>query len=191
MLQTFNDMHYEHRHQGSSNVYFITKTYLDTGLEIIKEHSREVAMSTKKSTKLFIAAGTVGVLVAVVTAVYVLNNREASVISPLSSMEQARALSEGKKDKCLAENKQAASAVNEDDTYLDEEQQFSRFELIASEGIKDVPAGTNYDITINNYDGKNVKGAVKYDKDFGTYNYIIKKENGAGNWKFVSMTACE
>lgn len=191
MLQTFGDMYTEHLQQHGNTFQFIAKTYLDTGLEIIKEHYKEVGMSTKKSTKIFITAGALSVLIIIGAVVVFMNNREASVISPLSSLKDARALSEGKKNACLADTQKAAAAVKEDDTFLDKEQQWSRFELIASEGIKDIPAGTNYEITINNYDGKTAKGAVEYDGEYGAYNYIIAKGEDKGSWKFESMTACQ
>lgn len=141
--------------------------------------------------KLFMIAGIVSTLVIIVIVVFFLNNRQASTIPAMSSLEQARELSQGKKDACLADNDQAVSAVKADDTYLDEDEAFSTFELTASTGIMDVPAGTNYETTINSYTDGRAIGSIDYEKDYGTYNYEIKKLSGVGEWEFVSMIACE
>ncbi|HYH75158.1 MAG TPA: hypothetical protein VD735_04325, partial [Candidatus Saccharimonadales bacterium] len=93
-------------------------------------------MKTSK-TRLLIVGGSVAVLVTVATTAYLLNSRSPSVIPPMSSLKEARELSQGNKESCFADNKQAIQAVRADDKYLDEAKEFSNFELTASSGIKD------------------------------------------------------
>lgn len=192
MQQMFGDMCNERRQSSEKMFGFVLGVYADTGLGIIKECSKEVVMNVKTSKAgLFIAAGSVSVIVVIGVVVFLLNNRHSSIIPPLSSLDHAREVSQGKKDACLKDNQQAIAAVRTDDTYLDEAKEFSSFELTASEGIQDVPAGTSYETTISDYTDGLATGAVVYDKDYGKYNYIIKKSTEAGKWKFVSMVACE
>lgn len=191
MQQTFNDMYHDHMQRGDSTFNFIIKTYADTGLAIVKEHSKEVVMSTKNK-KLLVAVGLVGVLAIAVTTVFLVKDRqEDPVIAPWSTLEQARAASKAQKDVCLADDQQAAAAVEKDDTFYDEEKTLSKFEMTASEGIIDVPAGTEYEVTTFSYDGTTATGSLAYDGNYGSYNYTIKKGSDAGSWKFISMTACE
>lgn len=138
-----------------------------------------------------IAIGVVLVLATAGAMLFLRNNRQASVIPPMSSMEDAKNLSNGKRQACLADNEQAVAAVKADDKYLDEAEEFSNFEMTASGGIMDVPAGTYYDTTINSYSDDLVVGSITYEKDYGKYNYNIKKLSGDGEWEFVSMIACE
>jgi hypothetical protein len=113
------------------------------------------------------------------------------VIKPMSSLKQVRALSKGTQADCLANNKQAVAAVKKDDITHDfKGNKFSNFEMAASGGIRDVPAGTNYEVNIGSYDGTTAKGSVIYEGDYGTYNYTIQKLSGHGEWRFISMTAC-
>lgn len=142
----------------------------------------------------------IGLIVAVVlligaagalVAVFVLGSEEkAMTIASGSTLEDARKLSEGSKDACLQEDETARAAVKADDTYLDESEEFSSFELTAAEGIIDVPAGTYYNVKVQRYDDTLAQGAILYDDDYGTYNYTIEKTEGQGEWRFVSMTAC-
>jgi hypothetical protein len=192
MRQTFGDMCKEHSESDGNMFGFVLKAYADTGVGILKECSKEVVMNTKASkAKLFIVAGSISTLVIIGGVAFALSNRQSSIIQPSSSLEQAREMSKGKKDACLADNDKAITAVKADDKYLDEAKEFSSFELAASEGIMDVPAGTNYETTINNYSDGQATGAVSYEKDYGKYNYTIKKLSGVGEWRLVSMVACE
>lgn len=90
----------------------------------------------------------------------------------------------------MTDNQDAAAAVKADDKFYDENEEYSSFEMTASLGIIDVPAGTNYEVTIQRYDGTLAQGAVIYDGDYGTYNYTIEKTAEKGEWRFVSMIAC-
>ncbi len=132
-----------------------------------------------------------GLAVTAVVVSLLLLAQPASSIPPLSSLNTARTLSQGTKNACLTNDNQAAERVHSDDagfTYAGIT--YSNFEATASSGIADVPAGTNYQLTIASYDGKLAKGTITYDGNYGTYDYIIKKLPGAGNWNFVSMVAC-
>jgi hypothetical protein len=127
-----------------------------------------------------------------VVGVVVLRNQPAGIISPMSSLEKARQLSQGNKDACLPNNAQARQAVADDDVIMKyEDTTFSQFELVGSEGIRDVPAGTDYDMTVHSYKNGTATGSLAYEKDYGTYNYTIQKQAKKGEWKFVSMKACE
>jgi hypothetical protein len=191
MQQMFADMYAERKQSDKPMLGFVLKVYLDTGAGVVTECFKEMIMSSKTMRiKIFIAGGIV-VLLAVAVTFVLLNGRQATIIPPMSSLEQVRELSKGKKDTCLTDNQQAADAVKRDDTSLDYAgNKFSRFEMVASEGIMDVPAGTNYEMAITTYDGTTVRGAIAYEKDYGAYNYTIKKLAGVGEWRFVSMTAC-
>lgn len=193
MQQMFVDMCLERKQSGDSLFGFALKVYAETSVGIVKESFKEMAMHSKTTkAKIIIVVSLVG-LGTVITVGLLLNNRPtAATIPPMSSFEQARELSKGAKDTCLGDNQQAADAVTRDDhRTVDEYGEFSRFEMIASEGIMDVPAGTNYEVAINSYDNNLAKGSLAYEKEYGTYNYTIKKLPKAGEWEFVSMTACE
>ena len=128
---------------------------------------------------------------AVVLIVALLNNQPTNVIAPMSSFEHAKQVSKGEKEACLKANDQALAAVTKDDAFTDKEHKFSKFQLAASEGIMDVPAGTNFELAVNAYDSKVVTGTLDYEKGYGSYNYKIQKLSGAGEWKFESMVACK
>lgn len=190
MQQTFGDLCNECKQSGESMFGFALKAYADTGIGIIKERVKEIIMNIKTSkSKLFIAVGSVGLL-AVILISNLLNNRQPAIIPPLSSFEQARKSSQGMKDDCLENDQKAVAAVRKDDRAFDETNGFSKFDITASNGMRDVPAGTNYELTINTYDSKIAKGTILYEQDYGTYNYTVKKLSGAGEWEFMSMVAC-
>lgn len=192
MQQMFGDMCREHRASGEPMFGFVLKVYADTGAAVIKECLKEVVMNTKTTRgKCILVAGVAGALVLIGGLAFILNNRPSSVIKPSSSLKQAREQSKGKKEACLSNSTTAASAVRADDNYIGGADEFSAFEMTGSEGIRDVPAGTNYEMTIHSYKDGRATGAVIYDKDYGKYNYVIKKLPKAGEWRFVSMVACK
>lgn len=194
MLQTFADLCHERKRDGDSLFGFAMGTYAGTFVEIIKEHIKGVVMSSK-ATKLKIFSGVVGLgLLASVAAFVIWQNRPivAQSISPLSSLEQVRELSKGKKDACLMDSQKAVDAVKKDDRiskFGDDE--YSHFEMAASSAIMDVPAGTEYKMTIHSYKDGVAKGAMAYEYGYGIYNYTIKKLSKAGEWELVSTVACE
>ena len=144
--------------------------------------------------KLFVLIGSVVVILVTAAVLYLLTRSDSSsssLIPPMSTLEEARKLSKGAKGACLGDNPEAITAVKADDAFIDEAEEFSRFELAASEGIMDIPAGTNYETTINRYNDSIATGTIEYEKDYGKYNYTIKKSSGAGEWEFMSLKACE
>lgn len=116
--------------------------------------------------------------------------KKAQAIPVGTYFDQAKKLSVGKKPACLANTPTAEAAIKNDDTYVDNNPEWSRFELAASAGIADVPAGTNFETTTNSYDGKIAFGTIVYDKQYGSYNYLIQKNAGAGQWQLTTFTAC-
>lgn len=194
MLQTFTDLCHERERSGDSLFAFAAGTYVETFAEIVKEHVKGVIMSSKV-TKIKIFTGVAGVAVlASVTAFAIWGNRPpvAQSISPLSSLDQVRELSKGEKDACLMDSQQAVDAVKKDDrTITFGEEEISNFEMAASSAIMDVPAGTEYKLTIHSYEDGVVKGAMAYEYGYGIYNYTIKKLSKVGEWELVSTVACE
>ncbi len=159
--------------------------------EILNNGKRSAEMIKALKAKLLITAGVISLFGIIATAALLLDNHQAPAIMPMSSLEQAEALSADEEDACIADNQQAIAAVKKDDTMFEYAgKQFSMFEQTASRGIMDVPAGTNYTVSIGSYDGSVAKGAILYEREYGTYNYSIKKLAGASEWEFVSMTAC-
>lgn len=149
-----------------------------------------------KRTGIFIG---IAIVIAVVVAVVVVllipksdtnTSSEVQVIKVGSTLEQARAASRDAKVPCLEETTAAAEAVRSDDTYLDAEKTTSRFEFAAGFGIRDVPAGTRYDITINSYKDGVAVGSIFYDGDYGSYLYKTHKLEGKGNWQLEGLIPC-
>lgn len=194
MQQTFSDLCHERVQAGEGLFGFAMGTYAGTFIEIIKEHIKGVVMSSK-ATKMKIFAAVAGVSVLVVAAVFIVIGNRPSIaqsISPYSSLEQARELSKGQKEPCLMDTQQAHDAVKKDDVMFEfGDEKMSRLELEASGAIMDVPAGTDFRLTTHSYKDGVVKGAMAYEYGYGIYNYTIKKLPKAGEWKLVSIIACE
>lgn len=191
MQQTFIDLCNERIQAGGAMFGFVLQTYTETFVGVVKERASETALSARThKTKIILGFGGLGVL-AFISTVFLFNNPPAQSIASLSSLEQARQLSKGKRDACLVDDQDARNAVREDDATIDYgESYITKFELAASGGIYDVPAGTHYDLTINAYEDGVAVGTLIYDEDYGTYNYTIKKLADAGEWEFASMVAC-
>ncbi|MCW1907898.1 MAG: hypothetical protein KIH63_000980 [Candidatus Saccharibacteria bacterium] len=190
MLQTFGDLCQEQLNKDGSLRMFVLKTCLETGLQIIKERSREVAMHMRSSKTKF-SIGVIGTGALAVAAFALLNQPVSSTILPLSTLKKARAQAKHTTISCLANDRDAEAAVKHADGFADDAHEFSKFELEASGGILDVPAGTGYEVTVHDYDGKTVHGSIAYNGDYGTYNYTINRVNEDGDWRFVSMVGCK
>lgn len=55
--------------------------------------------------------------------------------------------------------------------------------------IYDVPAGTNVDVNVNNYNGGDtVTGSLIYPKQYGSYNYTLTKQTDG--WRFTQFAGC-
>ncbi len=148
-------------------------------------------IKTTKS-KVIIAAGLVGIITVVTVVALVGNRPAAQSIQPGSWLKQVRESSQGNKNACLADVDSAAAAVKRDDRSMEfHGSKFSNFEMAAGGAIADVPAGANYDLTINTYANNTAKGTLAYEKNYGTYNYTIQKLPKAGEWKLVSIIACK
>lgn len=135
----------------------------------------------------------VGVPIAAAVTAVTLGAQQAGVIPPMSPLEQARALSEGTKETCLPDNEHAITAVKQDDKQLgsDNFNDVSHFEMMAGTAIMDIPVGTNYELTINTFEGRIARGTLTYDSDYGTYNYTMEKLPTVGEWDLVSTVACK
>ena len=194
MQQMFADMCSELDQNGQNTRGFIYKIYADTLVGVLTERIQEVVMNIKANKpKVVIGASLVGIGI-VVTAV-LLNNHPATgaqTIPPNTWLKQVRELSKGAKSACLANVQSAADAVKRDDGFeYFKGQKISNFEETESSAIADVPAGTNYDVTINSYANNTVKGTMTYEKDYGTYNYTNQKLPAHGQWKLMSVIACK
>lgn len=142
-------------------------------------------------SKIIIGTGVIGVVI-VATAVLLVYPSTAQPIPPESTFAQAQKLSRGDKESCLAETRTAAEAVARDDTTTEfGGTKISGIEMVASGAIIDIPAGTNFDITVSSYQSGSARGVLAYEKEYGTYNYTMQKQAKAGEWKLVSMTACK
>lgn len=172
---------------------FLLRTYAETFANVAKERANDMSTSLRTNrSKIIIGVGGLGLLsVASIFMLFNNNPNPAQSISPLSSLERVRQLSKGKKETCLANNQHAMDSVRSDDDAVGESSKFSKFDLAASSGIYDVPAGTSYELTINTYENSVATGSLEYEQSYGTYNYVIKKLADVRQWEFVSMTACE
>ena len=140
---------------------------------------------------LITTVGILGVCGVVFGVFFSQNQGTSSMIAPMTSFEEVQTLSVGAKESCLPHSTKAASLVKADDRILVYSSlESSTFEQAVSYGIRDVPAGTTYDVSVHSYDGTLVHGSLIYEKQYGTYNYIVKKLPNAGEWDFVSMIAC-
>lgn len=204
MLQTFTDMLNDHLKSSDSTNdstwIFVSKVYLDTTKEIIIEHSKEMVMNIKSQrSKVLIGSRLVILIVIVSFIAYVGYNkyRNSRFIPLYSTVEDARAISKGQKAKCLPDNQQAVDDIKKDDVFEEYENdngeiiQFSMFETNVVAGFLDIPAGTNAEVTKNQYDGQIASGSIVYEQDYGSYNYTAKKVSGNGQWELVSLLACE
>ena len=200
MLQTFTDMLNDHLKSNDSTWKFVSKVYLDTTKEIIIEHSKEMVMNIKtQRSKVLVGSGLVVLLIIVSFIAYAGYNkyRNSRFIPLYSTIEDARAISKGQKDKCLPDNQQAVDDIKKDDVFEEYENdngeiiQFSMFETNVVSGFLDIPAGTNAEVTKNQYDGQIASGSIDYEQDYDLYNYTAKKLPSAGEWELVTLTACE
>jgi hypothetical protein len=197
MLQTFVDMCNERLESGAGMNRFVLGIYLDTTKEIIKERSKEVVMNLKtRRSKVFIGGGVAGLLLIAATAMLIINGGSGGSIPIFSTVEEARAISKGKKDRCLPDVATAKEAIEKDDYTITHEYEgvvtkTSSFETYAVSGFRDIPAGANGDVTKYSYDGVRAKGSISYEQDYGTYNYEIKRLPEDGKWELVSLSACE
>lgn len=193
MLQTFSDLCYERLQAGKGLFWFAVHTYTGTSIEIVKEYIKEGVMSSRATkVKVLAVAGGCGAVFVIAGLVFMNSNHTAQSVAPFSSLEQARELSKGKKDACLMDQSDAVDAVRADDGFFEfNDEKISKFEMAASSAIMDVPAGTEYKMTIHSYDDGLAKGAMAYEYGYGIYNYEIKKLPEAGEWELVSVVACE
>lgn len=205
LLLTAHDMLADAKSPSSRRMLF-ARLYLDVFISAGKEHYRElgktsstqgdpseeqVAKDKMRKIRVISVLGSMVFIAGILVAVLLLSERPAAIIPPMSSFTEAQALSQGKRESCAPHNAEAADRVGADDIVLEYgDIKSSRFELTASEGIKDVPAGTSYSVRIATYENGRAKGVVAYEKDYGAYNYTIQKLHDKGQWRFVSMTAC-
>lgn len=142
-----------------------------------------------------VIAVALGIVIAIVNS----NDKQAASNKPVSSsipvgstLDVAKANSKGALPACLAENTEATAAVKKDDKLIDGK--YSTFDLAATSGIIDVPAGTNVDELIHSYDGKIVTGSIAYPAKYGKYNFKIVPNASSkpyGQWKMTYLAACK
>lgn len=192
MQQMFADMCNERSQNGQDTRSFTYKIYAETLAGVLTERIREVVMNIK-TAKSKVAIGLVLVGVIGIATVVLLSNRPtAQTIQPNTWLKQVRELSKGSKTACLPNVQGAADAVKRDDGSTEfNGNKISNFEETESTAIADVPAGTNYDVTINSYTNHTVKGTMTYEKDYGTYNYTTQKLPAHGQWQLMSIIACK
>jgi hypothetical protein len=190
MLQMFTDMYNEHSQDGQAARSFTRKVYAETLAGALRQHAQKTlaTLSTTRS-KAVIGVSLIGLL----AWVTIISHRPvAQAIQPGLGFRQVQQLSKGDKSACLANNNNAATAVAHDDGFITYKgTKFSNFEATPGTAIADVPAGTNYDLTINSYTDTIVKGTMTYEKDYGAYNYTVRKLPDAGQWQLVSIVACK
>jgi len=92
---------------------------------------------------------------------------------------QARSSGRGAPKACLSANKN----ITLDDTAR------ADLEMAVIGQLIDVPAGTNVDVNVATYDASAATGSEIYGKDFGTYNFTVRKDN-AGDWRVTSLVPC-
>ncbi len=196
MLQTFSDLCFERVQTGKGLFWFSVKTFGGTLVEIVKEHIKGARMSsTATKMKVLQTAGWLALLIFIASFILInhyRNNRPAQAISPGTFLEQARQLSKGQKEACLMDQSHVVDAVRADDGFYEfKDEKISKFESSAGIAIADVPAGTQYKMTIHSYENGIVRGSMAYEYGYGIYNYEIKKLPGEGEWELVSTIACE
>ena len=81
---------------------------------------------------------------------------------------------------CLAEN--TALTVNDTET-------LTNIQMVVMSQLTDVPAGTKTDIRFATYDGNAATGSEKYEGDYGSYNFTVKKDT-AGTWRVSTFALC-
>jgi len=190
MQQMFVDLCHERTQNGLDTRGLAYRLYAETLMGALTQHLQETRMNLKTTQ----AKVTIGVgLIGIIAAIAILSNRPtAQLLHPGLGLKQVRQLSKGTKSACLADSSAAANAVKHDDTFqVYKGTKFSNFESAAGIAITDVPAGTNYHLAINSYANKTVTGTLAYEKDYGTYNYTIKKLPAAGQWQLMSIVACQ
>lgn len=181
-------------HYDQGTQHSIPKLYAETVMNIVKQHIQETIMNIKTAKPKTIIGASLG-LVGILVAASLLGNHPAptaQAIQPGTWLKQVRTLSKGKKATCLATVQSASDAVKQDDSFMDfNGDKISNFETAAGGAIADVPAGTNYTLTINSYAAGTAKGTMIYEHGYGTYNYTIQKLSKHGDWKLVSIIACK
>lgn len=199
MLQTFGDMVHERSSNGENIGVFTSKTCLETLLEICKERSNEVVMSMKKmNSKTYAISGFIVILLFAFVFVILRGAHEDGTIPPNSTVEQARKISEGIDDKCLTNSDEIKSAVAKTEPEVSDEvkedpyySETLNFDGILLSQIIDVPAGTQADVSFNSFDGAIAKGSVKYEADYGSYNYEMTYLGNRGKWELTKLKACQ
>ncbi|HMT19558.1 MAG TPA: hypothetical protein PKD20_05500 [Candidatus Saccharibacteria bacterium] len=193
MLQTFGDMCWERQDAGEDLRSFVIKTYAQTLFHIIKEQLEEVVMNVKHMNKrTYIVMGVISLVILAGVMFAILLNRGSGLINPGSTLQEVEKLSQGEKVACIQNNEAVRKSVKADDVYIGDEKEFSKFETEVASGIIDVPAGTELkDITTGSYEQGIVRGSALYGELYGNYNFEAKYLNTPGEWKLVSLKACE
>lgn len=190
MQQMFADMCNERAQNGQTAGDLTRKVYAETLAGALRQHAQEtwIVVSTTRS-KAVLGVSLIGLL----AWVTIISHRPvAQAIQPGLGFRQVQQLSKGDKRACLTNNDSAAKAVRHDDGFVTYKGTlFSNFEAAAGSAIADVPAGTNYELTISSYSDAIVRGTMTYAHGYGTYNYTISKLPAAGQWELASMVACK
>ncbi len=194
MHQMFADMCRELDQNGKNTRSFTYKIYAETVAGILTERVQEVVMNIK-ANRPKVVIGVSLVSISIIATAILLNNHPTTVAQPIQPgtwLKQVRELSKGKKTACLANVSSATDAVKRDDSFTEfKGQKFSTFEEVEGGAIADIPAGTNYHLTINSYTNNTVKGTMTYDKGYGSYNYTTQKLPAHGQWQLMSIVACK
>ena len=196
MYQTFGDMLNNQAENNENLGIFTLKMCLETFLQIIKEHSEEIAMNTrtmslKKKASISLAL----VLLISFTFIIVRNNGGDTIIRPNSTFAEAKKQSAGTLEKCLTNNDSVKEEIKKSEPVATEEQKkepyysdTQNFDMTLLSGIIDVPAGTYADVYYATLDAGTAKGSVKYAGEYGNYNYEMKfKDN---KWQLIGLKAC-
>ncbi len=140
----------------------------------------------------YIVMGVISLVILAGVMFAILLNRGSGLINPGSTLQEVEKLSQGEKVACIQNNEAVRKSVKADDVYIGDEKEFSKFETEVASGIIDVPAGTELkDITTGSYEQGIVRGSALYGELYGNYNFEAKYLNTPGEWKLVSLKACE
>ena len=195
MLLTFGDMCSE-QHTRLGLLGVCLHAYADTFVGIIKENYKEVVMEKSNRAKGIVVVSVLAT-VRIVGGLAFRGSRGSEVIKPFSKLSEAREIaSKQEPAACLADSQTAIEQTRVDDKFFEspsgtQDQENSYLVMETSFGLQDVPAGTQYETTINSYQGGIVQGSIIYSGDYGKYNYTIKKVSTDRAWEFVSMVPCE
>lgn len=196
MYQTFGDMLNDHAENNENLGIFTLKMCLETFLQIIKEHSEEIAMNTRTMTvKKKVGIGVVLLLVVSLIVIVATNNGSDKTIRPNSTFAEAKKLSTGTLETCLTNNDDVKNEIKKTEPVPTEEQKKEpyysetlNFDSALLSGIIDVPAGTSADVFYTTLDSGTAKGSVKYAGEYGNYNYEMSYKNN--QWQLVGLKAC-